>query len=157
MSNLFGKLLTGVADTAAFLADDFHGNKLVAAVRREHDTWMRTARLGVPYWTVAPAIAAADNAMDSAYDIHGQYVFTGPAGFGMPNQLKAEGGTTSWRVWYEHGPLTTVPQQTAASWEAAHSAGHAAEIARMQQAVNDQAIAELRRLYPASVKALVNA
>lgn len=155
--SIFGKLLNGVVDTAQFLTDDHHGNKLVAAVRREHDAWMRTARLGVRYWTVAPAITAGNNAMSDAYDIHGEYIFTGPAGFGMPNQLKAEGGTTSWRVWYQHGPLTTVPQQTAASWEAAHAGRHAAETARMQQAINDAAIAELRRLYPASVNALVNA
>jgi len=141
----------------SWASDKAYIQRAINQLRAEHDQFVRTAakQLGTTYWTLAPEIAAANNPHVN-YDIHGQYVFTGYSRT-FPSQLVSTGGTCTWTIWYRYGPLTTIPQQTAATWEAAHAKGHAAELARMQQAVNDQAIAELRRLYPHSVKALVNA
>jgi hypothetical protein len=133
--------------------------RAINQLRAEHDEWVREAatQLGTPYWTIAPMFAAADNAMADAYDIHGgPYVFTRYSR-SHPSQLVTKGGLRSWEIWYRNGPMTTVPQQTSASWHAAHAAGHAAELAHMQERFAQHATAELGRLYPASVKALVNA
>ncbi|MDH6125940.1 hypothetical protein [Kitasatospora sp. GP82] len=148
---LIQSLLRGVSDVAGFLAADAQGNAAVRQVRREHDEWMRTAQLNTPYWTVNP-IYPARNDMPWTYDIFGgEYLFTGPAGFGLPNQLGvATRSTTSWRLWFQHGPLTLVPQQTAASWQAAHAAGHMREMDRAAQAVLAQVQAQLAARYPAT-------
>ena len=133
--------------------DQAYIKRAINEVRREHDAWMRTASLGTTYWTLAPVHAHRPD-LAWTYDIHGEYVFTKhittPAGI---NALAGPHGTNSWELWYRHGPLTSKPQQTTASWNAQNAAGYAAEMARLDQAV----FGELRRLYPASVKALVNA
>lgn len=125
-------------------------------LRKEHDEWVRTAKIGTRYWTFAPMYAAADNVIDEAYDIHGTFVFTGHSKI-FPTQLVTTLGTPSWTIWHQYGPMTSRPQQTSASWNAANAPGHAADMRAMEQAVNDAAIAELRRLYPHSVRALTNA
>lgn len=127
-------------------------------LRAEHDQWVRNTgsrTLGTTYWTVAPEYAAADNVIDEAYDIHGEYVFTGYSR-AFPSQLVTTGGTRSWEIWYRTGPLTPIPQQTSASWNAANRSGHDAEMRRMAQNVS-RALAELQPDYPHSVKALSNA
>lgn len=133
--------------------------RAINQLRDEHDQFVREAatQFGTPYWTLAPMFAAADNAMPDAYDIHGgPYVFTRYSR-SHPSQLVTRDGLRSWEIWYRNGPMTTVPQQTTASWHAAHAKGHAAELARMQERFAAQAATQLRRLYPASVKALVDA
>jgi hypothetical protein len=150
--SLFQTLMRGVSDTAKFLADDAAGNAAVRAVRREHDEWMRTAQLGTPYWTLNPThTPSAAEPWGYVEDVHGgPYVFVGPAGLGMPNQLKTANGWSSWRIWWEHGALTLVPQQTARDLEAKHWRRHQAEMDRAAQTVLAQAQAELARRYPAT-------
>lgn len=137
--------------------DKRYEHKAIQAVRDEHNAWLRTAKLDTPYWTIKPIYPARPD-LDWTYDIHGEYRFTKHTvtPFGI-NALAGPHGSNSWEAWYRNGPLTTVPQQTTASWEARHKPGHLAEMARMEAAVDRAAIAEIRRLYPASVKALVNA
>jgi hypothetical protein len=138
-------------------------NAVLRAVRREHDEWMRTAILGQPYWTLKPAIPLR-NDLPWTYDIHlGPIIFTGPAGFGLPNQLLTN-GSTSWKLWKQHGPLTRVPQQTVASYEAANMPAHERGMADMRRAVTanistdwTDAMQEVQRKYPQSAKTLVGA
>lgn len=127
-------------------------------LRKEHDDWARTAARNLPatYWTIAPEIAAADNVIDEAYDIHGQYTFTRWSRIN-PAHLVTNHGTHSWDIWQRYGPMTTRPQQTSASYHAANAAGHAAQMHAMAQNVDRAAIAELHRLYPHSTRALTNA
>lgn len=133
--------------------DKAYLHRAIHLMEAEHLAWVATATTGTTYWTLAPALAAADNVMTDAYDIHYEYTFTKkwPGWLGMAN------GRTSLEVWRDHGPLTPVPQQTQRSWEAAHRAGHRAELTRMQLAVAQQAQAELRRLYPESTAAFAGA
>lgn len=133
--------------------DKRYERKAVQAVRDEHAKWLRDAKLNTTYWTIKPVYPARPD-LAWTYDIHGEYRFTKHTvtPFGM-NALGNPGGTNSWEIWYHNGPLTTVPQQTTASWEAKHMLGHLAEMARMDERV----FGELRRLYPETIKALVNA
>ena len=148
-------LLARVIDTA-------YVKRAEHLLRREHDDWVRQAitRLGTKYWTIDPAFAAADNVIVDAYDIHGgPYVFTGYSKW-FPSQLESAQGIRSWEIWHRYGPMTTTPQQTVASWNAANAAGHAAELRRMDaefKANCDKALTELADRYPHSVRALTNA
>jgi hypothetical protein len=138
-------------------SDQYYIKKHMDQMRAEHLKWALEAAktFGATWWTVAPTIPAAGNP-HVEYDIHGEYTFNRWNPY-QRTHLLGPGAVDSWQVWWHHGPLTTVPQQTTASWEAARMAGHNAEMARAAKTVNDAAIAELRRRYPYSAKALVNA
>ena len=134
----------------------YYIEKHMKQMRREHDEWAREAakRLGTTYWTITPRYSSAETGLD--YNDHGEYTFTGWAGWPFSDQLTT-GSIRSWEIWWHYGPMTTTRQQTAASYHAANLGRHNAEMSRAEQAVNDAAIAELQRLYPVSAKALVNA
>lgn len=132
--------------------DQAYVRRAEAQMLREHDDWMRTAKLNTPYWTVAPIHPHRPD-MAWTYDIHGgPYEFTKPWCFGMHGL--GGNGLSSWRLWYQHGPLTPVPQQTTASWHAQHAKVHDLAMQNAAATVDQQVIAELRRRYPASTRAL---
>lgn len=133
-----------------------HAHKHIEQMRAEHLKWALEAskNFGTTWWTVAPTVPVAGNP-NVEYDIHGQYVFNRWNPF-QRTHLIGPNAADSWQIWWHYGPLTNVPQQTTESWTAARMAGHTAEMARAQKAVQ-AAIDQAWNLYPASAKALVNA
>lgn len=148
--SLFTKLVSSVADFGAFVADDYRGHRILADVRREHDEWMRTAELRVPYYTVRPTVEHRRD-MPHTRDLHAEYVFTRRGAFGLPNQLIADWGSPSWRLWLENGPFTREPKPTAESLRAADQLAEAANLRHMRERINAGVLAEIERLYPASL------
>jgi hypothetical protein len=141
------------------LLNTIHVKRAMKQIEGEYQAWLNTVQYGRPYWTVSPVYPARPD-LDWTYDIHGgPWTFDGRKGqWPFNNELRVtDSHRTSWQIWKEHGPLTPVPQQTTASWEERHMPGHVAEMKRMELAVKQEAIAELRRRYPASIEAVLSA
>lgn len=134
--------------------DKAYVQRAEAQIRDEHAQWMRTAQLNTEYWTLAP-IHPHRRDMGWTYDIHGgpyEFTKTTTSVFGIP--ALGGNGTNSWILWQHHGPLTPVPQQTTASWHARHARSHDLAMQQAERTVDQQVIAELRRRYPHSTRAL---
>jgi hypothetical protein len=127
----------------------------VKRIRREHDEFIRTAKLGTTYYTLKPA---------TTYDpltnrpVHIAYTFVRQGRGLLTGQLIADGhGTPSWDIWYNNGPLTAQRMPTAADYRAEDDRAFAAFNGRAQQKIAADAMAEIQRLYPASAEHLLAA
>jgi len=121
--------------------------RAVKQIRREHDEFVRTAQLGTVYYTLAPSTTSEEF---TRRPVHTALTFVKVANWGpRTGQLITDGGTGSWTLWYQLGPLTATRMPTAADHTAADERSYAAFSRRAQ--------AEIQTLFPASVKHLVAA
>lgn len=129
------------------LANSVLGQRAYHQVRAEHDKWAASAQTGTTYYTVGTYGGA-----------HLELTFTKRDRYGArAGQLLTSSGAGSWTLWYQHGPLTTQKMRTHADQRAADLRAEAAAFAELQNGLNniaDTALADLARLYPATVRAL---
>lgn len=163
-----GVFNTLISNTIGFVVTDLYDHHLIRKIRREHDEWMRTVQLNVPYYTVDPTSPARDD-MSWTRNIHSSYVFDGRKGQWPQNhQLRATSGALSWDIWFQNGPLTTEWQPTQAHYEAEWDRNEGkilagwntrlmGEIDPGARATHERAMADIKRRYPESAKILAGA
>ncbi|WP_327067808.1 hypothetical protein [Kitasatospora sp. NBC_01302] len=80
-------------------------------MRGEHDAWVRSARLGRPYWAPDARWIVLDDARRTR-TCYGEYVFTRRSASG----LHTAEGLYSWDLWFQHrGLLERAPQAVEAA------------------------------------------
>lgn len=148
--SLFSKIGGAVAAAGRDIASDARGQAAMREIRREHDTWARTAKIRTTYYTVQPTSPLRS---DDPYSraAHSSYTFVKVCNWGPhTGQLITDGGTGSWTLWYQNGPFTEQRQTTWADHDADDRRAESAAMSRAEAAVTAAVQAEMARLYPAS-------
>jgi hypothetical protein len=148
--SFISKIGGAVAAAGRDIVTDARGQAAMCEVRREHDAWARTAKIGVTYYTVQPTSPLrSDDPFSRA--AHSTFTFVKVANWGPhTGQLITDGGTGSWTLWYQYGPFTTTRQTTGADHDAADRRAEAAAMRGAEAAVTAAVQDEMARLYPAS-------
>lgn len=166
LRDLISGAVAGAAGRIARIDEGLLSERAMRQVRREHDEWANTVKAGVVYYTALPALGQdLVRAGHISRVVHGSYVFGKRAAWGpLTGQwIVADGGTTSWGLWRQYGPLTTTVQWTQRDQDRLDAELDAAAERGMGAAVLDRLYAspEYRALtdrvgrdYPATVAAL---
>jgi hypothetical protein len=130
---------------AKWAVDKAYQNHAIKYIKREHQAFVDSAEVGRTYWSAGPYISAKWSVDPLTEDVHMKFVFVKKD----VGRLLASNGLTSWQIWWEFGPLTSIPQQTQADINTRNARLYGGESARIE--------AEIQKLFPASYEAFVNA
>ncbi|MFF0409084.1 hypothetical protein ACFYUY_01440 [Kitasatospora sp. NPDC004745] len=149
------RLLDSLNNAAARAVDAGRSQVLLHRVQEEHARWAADAKLGATYYTARPT-----SGISAGVPTHSAFVFTRRIQHGRyRGQLETAGGTASWGLWWELGPLTLAAQwthadQRARDEELSASLGAGLQAAAWDRFTAQKVLDEAERLYPASVKLL---